>query len=205
MQPCRGKGFSIVMIIGYMETMHVNKNILYFSCFCIGAIWLSSSSWAQSVSENGAMDDLKNCQLIQKDKPRLECYDQAMSKLNSAIQSKDLFVIEKSEIEEAREENFGKSSSESAPIRAIIDKEASNSKDESHPDLVSVIVKTEKTTRNRTRFYLENGQIWEQTNSGNVYVSKKKTNTAHIRKASITGYKLKINNKGTLIRVKRIK
>jgi len=169
------------------------------------ALWLSPGSWAQSDSNNGAMDELKNCQLIQDDNQRLGCYDRAMSTLNTAIQSKEVFVIEKSEIEEARVEGFGKNHSESSPVNSIVEKEASINKSKASSDLVSVIVKTEKTARNRTRFYLENGQVWQQTNSGNVYVSKKKQNTAHIRKASVTGYKLKINNKGTLIRVKRIK
>lgn len=172
---------------------------------CLTTTMIGSISWAQDNVEPDIMDDLQKCQLIQKDKERLMCYDQAMPMLRSAIETKDILVLNKSEIAEAQEDSFGKNEDGDVQLKKIIEKEEIADTAKAPKELVSPILKTERNNRNGLRFYLENGQIWDQTDSSFISVNKKKQNSAVIKKAAFGSFRLRVNGKGTPVRVKRIK
>lgn len=179
--------------------------LLFVSGIFVSLSSFAQASMAQDISSSNIVDTLKFCQLIQKDTARLKCFDDAISTLTGAVQSKEILVVETSKIEESAQDSFGKRQDGQSPLKELLGLENGHS-DQSVTDVViSKVTKTEKTARKRIRFFLENGQVWEQTQQDNVYISKKKQYIAHIKKASISGYKLRLNDKGSLIRVKRIK
>ncbi|MEP3891148.1 MAG: hypothetical protein ABJN69_11865 [Hellea sp.] len=60
----------------------------------------------------------------------------------------------------------------------------------------------------KTRFFMTNGQVWEQIDANRIRISKSqkgKTHTAVISKAALGSFLLKINDKGSDIRVKRVR
>ena len=55
---------------------------------------------------------------------------------------------------------------------------------------------------------MTNGQVWEQTDRTNVRIPKVrdgKTNNAEISKASLGSFFLRVNGKGSAIRVRRVR
>ena len=64
-----------------------------------------------------------------------------------------------------------------------------------------------KLRNGRVRFYMTNGQVWEQISGSGVRVPKVRNNTpntAKITKASIGSFLLRVNGKGSAGRVKRV-
>ena len=60
----------------------------------------------------------------------------------------------------------------------------------------------------KTRFYLDNGQVWDQQGSRRVRIPKEKNsrkNTVEIRKAALGSYLLRVNGEGAAIRVRRVR
>lgn len=74
-------------------------------------------------------------------------------------------------------------------------------------DEISVpILKTEEFGYNRNRFYLANGQIWDQADSGRFRIPREEggeRNTAEIRKGALGSFLMQINGEGKAITVKR--
>ena len=60
----------------------------------------------------------------------------------------------------------------------------------------------------KLRFFMTNGQVWEQSGPRDIRVPKARggnSNTAHITKAALGAYFLRINNKGQALKVKRVR
>jgi len=60
----------------------------------------------------------------------------------------------------------------------------------------------------KKRFYMTNGQVWEQTTAANLDIEEGKPpvgTTAEISKSGFGGYKLKINDKKWGVKVKRVR
>jgi len=75
-------------------------------------------------------------------------------------------------------------------------------------ELEASIRKTQTFGYKKTRFFLDNGQVWEQIGTYDVRVPKKRNGigpTAVIQKASLGSFILRINGKGSAVRVKRVR
>lgn len=70
------------------------------------------------------------------------------------------------------------------------------------------IRKTTEFGYKKTRFFMTNGQVWEQTDGVKVRVPKirnGKINSAVISKASLGSFFLRVNGKGNAVRVQRVR
>jgi len=78
-------------------------------------------------------------------------------------------------------------------------------------DVKKVSLALRKTTEfgyKKTRFFFENGQVWEQTDAIKLRVPKVRNgvaNNAVISKASLGSFFLRVNGKGTAVRVRRVR
>jgi len=75
-------------------------------------------------------------------------------------------------------------------------------------DVTLDIRKTTEFGYKKTRFFMTNGQVWEQTDSIDVRIPKVrngKSNTVKISKASLGSFFLRVNGKGSAIRVRRVR
>lgn len=60
----------------------------------------------------------------------------------------------------------------------------------------------------KVRFYLDNGQVWDQQGTRRVRIPKERdgrTNTVEIRRAAMGSYLLRVNGEGAAIRVRRVR
>jgi len=80
------------------------------------------------------------------------------------------------------------------------------------PSKVSeVTLNVRKTTefgRDKTRFFMTNGQVWEQVGASRTRIAKKKPGkdyTAEISKAALGSFMMRVNGKGAAIRVRRVR
>ncbi len=74
-------------------------------------------------------------------------------------------------------------------------------------EIEATIAKTQTFAYKKTRFFLENGQVWEQIDSERVRIPKIRNGnipTVVIQKASLGSFMLRVNGKGVGIRVKRV-
>ena len=78
-------------------------------------------------------------------------------------------------------------------------------------DIKEVSLEIRKTTEfgyKKTRFFMVNGQVWEQIDTTRMRIPKAKkniTHRAHIKKAALGSYLLQINGEGAAIRVRRVR
>jgi len=78
-------------------------------------------------------------------------------------------------------------------------------------NIKSVSLTLRKTTtfgHKKTRFFFNNGQVWEQADSLSVRIPKSRggiPNTAKITKAALGSYMLRVNGKGRAVRVRRVR
>ncbi|GHA93352.1 hypothetical protein GCM10009069_15510 [Algimonas arctica] len=69
------------------------------------------------------------------------------------------------------------------------------------------LVRTEQFGSGRTRFFLANDQVWEQSEGGSVHIPNERDgrrNSVAIRRGLMGTYLLRVNGKGRSVRVKRI-
>lgn len=77
--------------------------------------------------------------------------------------------------------------------------------------VTEVTLEIRKTTEfgyQKTRFFMSNGQVWEQSDSSKVRIPKVrngKNNSATISKASLGSFFLRVNGKGPAVRVRRVR
>jgi len=75
-------------------------------------------------------------------------------------------------------------------------------------DVTLDIRKTTEFGYKKTRFFMTNGQVWEQIDSTKVRVPKVRNgmvNTVEISKAALGSFLLRVNGKGVAIRVRRVR
>jgi len=138
------------------------------------------------------------------DAARLACYDTAVGRLKIAEEAGEVTTISRAEVEEVRRDSFG-FSIPSLPKLAM-PKFGGGDKDKGE-DLsrLSEAVARYTTGRNGAIVTLENGQVWEQTDSKRTGVGRRDTpETAIVKKGAFGSFMMKID-KGLLFRVKRLK
>lgn len=90
-------------------------------------------------------------------------------------------------------------------------KPATLNKNSTTSTVTEVTLDIRKTTEfgyKKTRFFMTNGQVWEQTDGTKIRIPKVRNeiaNTAKISKASLGSFFLRINGKGSAIRVRRVR
>lgn len=68
------------------------------------------------------------------------------------------------------------------------------------------IVRTKSIAPNRLRFYLDNGQVWDQTDPRKLRIPRERdgrTNTVEIKRAALGSFLLRVNGEGVAVRVQR--
>ena len=76
-------------------------------------------------------------------------------------------------------------------------------KDDDH--LISAVVKMTIDRTGRRIFFLENGQIWAQNEPDFISIPKKRKYFASVRRGGVGTYRLRIDGKGRITRVRRLK
>lgn len=76
---------------------------------------------------------------------------------------------------------------------------------ESTEDVNSQLVGEFKGWRGNTTFTLQNGQVWQQTDSSELYASKLSNPKVRVVYSSFSGWKLQVDGYNSWVKVKRVK
>ncbi len=185
---------------------------------------------AEDMASSSALNDIYSCAAIEDDDKRLACFDRAVKSVKSAEETGDLVAVDKSQVQTLQREAFGfnlpslpkfriptlvrlqaakNNISDTAPAN-IAEKPTGSSqvlektKTGEISKIMYTIAKIKKKANGKIVFYLENGQVWAQTNPKNIKIPRKIEGLkAEIKKAAMGTYFLRINGKGSAIRVQR--
>jgi hypothetical protein len=146
-------------------------------------------------------EEIYFCVDIIDDKERLNCYDLEVGKLRAAETAGDITTISKSEVENLQKDSFGFSLPTLA--KGVLPKFGSNQNQE----ILSVeerVTSIRKLPLGKLLIRLENGQVWEQTDSRRIiYSSKRGVERAEIKRAALGSFKMKLDG-GIAFRAKRV-
>ena len=170
-----------------------------FSIIATAACLCAAPVWAQ---ENISTESIYVCAAIEVDADRLACYDDAVGAFKAAEDAGEVATLSKTELTELNRESFG-FSLPSLP-KNILPKFGSS--DTANLDAISEPVKSIATRQHgKLRVTLENGQVWDQIDTKQVYYSRKRgVEAAEIKRASLGSFKMKLDG-GRAFRVTRVK
>ncbi|WP_416878622.1 hypothetical protein [Litorimonas sp.] len=216
---------------------HFFSGLLCFG-ICAAGLAQSAAAQDSNLKEANELSAVFACKSETDPMERLACYDAAVGQFEQAQQSGELITVSKSQIEEVERDSFGfsipslpklgelfggggkksesaltKPVSEGAVQSAQADAPASQSvKADIKPAKVEEIAvnirKVQEFGYKKNRFFLENGQVWEQTSTKRIRIpraSKSDPNVANIRKASLGSFLLQINDSGAAVSVIRVR
>lgn len=133
---------------------------------------------------------LASCRSGGSDADRLRCYDDAAGALLAALQRKDVVVVDKADV-----------AAESRPRRLGLP--VSPGAAEGEKEIAGVLRAASSNRGKAWVFALEDGSVWQQTDSASFAVDPRKGDTVLVRTAALGTFKLKVGRQPA-VRVKRI-
>ena len=178
------------------------------------ALALPSLASGQEARQVDGLDGLFNCTSIAAETDRLACLDAAVNELRLAQERGEIAIITKQEVEADAEEKFGlrgvpsvveeKEQALKAPDPVSAEAATDLIEAEAPSERVFAVASIDETLRGKLRVRLENGAVWEQTDSRKLRLSKRNPpETVEIKEASLGSFMMVIGNYPA-IRVKRV-
>ncbi len=169
----------------------------HFASFAILALALPAL--AESPVSTG---DVYACAEIESNEERLACYDTAVGRLKAAEEAGEVATVTREEVEQVKKDSFG-FSIPSLPKLAL--PKLGGDDDGEIKEIQQAVVSVRTTPLKKVIVTLENGQVWEQTDTTKIFVSKKRPpQTAVVKAASLGSFKMKLDN-GRVFKAKRVK
>lgn len=141
--------------------------------------------------------DLAACRGIADDPARLRCFDQVAARLQTAVDTNDVFVVDKKQIQATRRTLFG------LPLpRLGIFSDATE--DKATVDRIESVVRSASQGRDGNwTFALEDGSVWQQTDGVPLGLSPRRGSKATVKRAALGSYKLAVDTHSA-VRVRRL-
>ncbi|MCW5725259.1 MAG: hypothetical protein KIS81_09920 [Maricaulaceae bacterium] len=185
---------------------------------------LSPAAMAQDAPD--AAGQVLACRDIADRAARLDCYDAAAAELARQQQSGDIVIVQRSDVEAVERGSFGMSlpslprlslpafrnrDGHSAVDTAAADAEyvegvrvIERGSDGSVQRVAMIIDRVETFQGYRLRFHMQNGQVWRQTDNVRLVIPRRsEPMEAEIRTAALGTYMIRVNNRGSAVRVTR--
>jgi hypothetical protein len=142
-----------------------------------------------------ALQSVLDCRKIAESAQRLACFDAAVEAMEKAQTSGDLVAVDKTQRQQVRRQAFGFS----LPSLDIFDRGEKPS-EVNHLDVV--IKGAHLESMGKWVFEFEDGAVWRQIDSNELYRAPKPGTKAEIRRAALGSFMLSIPGE-SFIRVKR--
>ena len=166
------------------------------------AMGISMPSSADESTGNASTASVYACSNIAGDSERLTCYDAAVGRLKAAEDAGDVVTVTREQVEEVKRDSFG-FSLPSRP-KLVMPALGGDDKDNELTEITSPVARVSSTSDGKFVIYLENGQVWQQTDNKRVYYSRKVgVDNATVRSAALGSFMMKLDD-GVLFRVRRI-
>ncbi len=128
---------------------------------------------------------LQSCRTKADAAERLACYDKAVDALSAATASRDLIVIDKAEVKEARKGLFGFS----LPRIPFLSGRAGDPDDDADSrELKTTVVSAKRWNRVYWRFTVEGGGVWETTEDKRGFNDPKPGGLVTIERGTLGAY-----------------
>lgn len=165
-------------------------------------VFMAMSSSAYAASAN-TLSGLYACEAIGDESAQLACFKSETAKLRAAETSGDFVTIDKQAAEEIEKDSYG-FNLPSLPKLKIFGTKDKTAKAKPLKSRSLAIKRTSKIRKGYLRFYLENGQVWEQTQPAKVrHLGKESPDMLVIKNAALGSFLARVNGKGPQIRVRR--
>lgn len=161
-----------------------------------GALCIAGPAGAQE----SEIDKVYACAGIAEPDTRLACFDAAVATMKQAQTSGEVTVVSRAQAVQAEKDAFGLSPAQAGPKTTAVPAAA-----DAEVDRISVtIVAREKRQDGKFRFTLDNGQMWEQTDTTRLGPMPDGVLQGEIRRAALGSFMLKLDGPRAF-RVKRVK
>ncbi len=150
------------------------------------------------------LSGLYACEAISDQDAQLKCFVTETAKLRAAETSGNFMTIDKQAVEEIEKESYG-FNLPSIPKLKIFGNANGEKKPKALKSRSLAIKRTSTIRKGYLRFYLENGQIWDQTQPAKVrHLGQEDPDILVIKNAALGSFKARVNGKGPQVRVRRI-
>lgn len=131
---------------------------------------------------------LTDCRAVKEDSARLACFDRAAASLDDAVSKKDVVVIDKEQVQQARRGLFGLS----LPNFHLF-----GGSDDQNADEIAQIegkIASASPDADGWRIRLEDGSVWTQTDGKPIFKTPKSGMSVIIRRGALGSYFLRVDN-----------
>jgi hypothetical protein len=143
----------------------------------------AEASGAQIANPQSLMSKVINCRTEREEQARLKCYDSAVGNLSAAAEQGQIVVMDREDVRRTRRSLFGFSLPKLPFFRG------DNSQEEDEPEVVEARMKSARPTGyNKWLVELEDGALWQTTESDTRGSAPKAGGTVKIRKAAMGSY-----------------
>lgn len=171
--------------------------LCFAACLAIGAAPAEARDRKhEAAAPPSAYTQLVECRALTKDAERLACYDARVAKLQQAQENKEIVVVDKAEVNEAKRGLFGFT----LPQIKLF---GGGAGDEDVNELATTITGVKSYDYGRWRFVLENGSVWDQIDSEPLPIDPHAGDKIVIKRAALGSFKAKVGNQPP-IRVRRV-
>lgn len=165
------------------------KRGIKIAAFTALAAAVSASAFAkpkvQDARSNALIQGLAACRGVADEKARLACYDQASARLADAVESKELVVLDRQEINQTRRSLFGFS----VPNIPLFRGEGG----EQGSEMEATIAAASMVAGGMWQIRLEDGAIWQTTESPLSLGDPRRGQKIVIKRGTLGNYFLRIN------------
>ncbi|MFW2831335.1 hypothetical protein [Sphingomonas sp. ID0503] len=184
--------------------MTLNRTTTPTSLFIAGIIVATGVSAAPARAQGSGgtppvAQALFECRGIADDAARLRCFDEAAGRMAEAEKKKDLVMVDRSQIREARRSLFGLT----LPDLKIFGGGEKDEKEEGVSELTATVRSAQLGSDGKWLIILEDGARWKQTDGKQLAGDPRPGSTIRIRKAAMGSYLANVG-KQTAIRVRRM-
>lgn len=138
--------------------------------------------------EPALLMQLRQCQGLQNDTERLDCFDRGMASLNEAQQAGDLAIIDRSQIQQTKRQLFG---FESPDISRLFGDNQRAAADEIN-QIETTLISAHQDHNGRWLLVLADGSSWRQTDNSRKQVRNIEGSPVAIHRASLGSYLMNV-------------
>lgn len=167
--------------------------------YAAAALLAFTSSLA--VAENDVASGLGMCMNIESDAERLTCYDQLAGATTSGPAPMAIAVPAATTVPTESPQP-----STPQPLTDDVAKEVVEDKGDERPEYAAMVTRCDDAKREyRKFFYMDNGQVWKQANTGRMNFRDKSCNFEVTITKDAFGWVMRIPSEKRKVRVKRVK
>jgi hypothetical protein len=177
-----------------------------FRIACLGGVLLlTPAAVAKSGKEPAppaaVIAELSACRAIADNSARLACFDSVTQKVDAAVASKELYVVDRAQVRKAKRSLFGLTLPD---LGLLGGGDAKDAKDSNEISQIDTVVKSARETGDGNWLVVtEEGSTWLQTDGATLALNPRPGAKLTIKKAALGSFKMNVGSQPA-VRVRRV-